>query len=410
MIEAKESGVQQTTMISVLKQTSYPAVLPPVVTRLKRWWISVRVRLRLAQVAYQLYGSVSGTIKAVRKLQQLKHQVNGKEQLRRCVTVNNKYYFGIYVPGFPSKVFDHYVMKEMNNLMPSGKNILSLEIIQLAITSKCPLQCEHCFEWKNLNQKDPFTKEELQQIIQQFQKAGCTQFHLTGGEPLVKLSLIEELVRSATADSEFWVLTSGFRFTKETAQRLKEAGVTGVIISVDHYDEALHNLFRGSDAAFSNAMDAAWFAREAGLVTAFSICVTQSFATRENLMRYANLAKDCGVSFVQLLEPKAVGHYENKPVLLSTEQIAVLDAFYLMISFEPEYQSHPVFLYHGYHQRKLGCFSGGSRILYIDSAGFINACPFCQTKSYKASDLIHGELTVADLNIGGCPTYTKREP
>jgi hypothetical protein len=119
------------------------------------------------------------------------------------------------------------------------------------------------------------------------------------------------------------------------------------------------------------------------------------------------LARHCGVGFVQLLEPKPVGHYNGKNITLNKEQTNLLDEFYLKINYGNEYKDFPVVIYHGFHQRRFGCFSGGDRVLYIDSAGYVDACPFCQTKSQLASKIISGEFPVADVRIDGCAAYKK---
>jgi MoaA/NifB/PqqE/SkfB family radical SAM enzyme len=322
--------------------------------------------------------------------------------------LNGKYYFGPYIPAFPSPIFNRHIQTELNKILAHDKPVNRLQVLQLAITNRCPLQCEHCFEWKNLNGAEPFTDHELATLVNKFQQAGCTQFHLTGGEPMVGMQRLRKLVNSATEDSEFTVLTSGLNMTPGNARLLKQAGVTGVIISLDHFDSALHNLFRGSPHAYDNAINAACYAKEAGLLTSFSICVTRSFVSKQNLLKYMQLARDCGVAFVQLLEPKPVGHYEGRDVFLSKEQMDILEDFYTTVNYGKEFNDYPVIIYHGSYQRKLGCLSGGDIVLYIDSAGFVDACPFCQTKSYHASKIISGEVSVNDLKIGGCPAYKTR--
>jgi MoaA/NifB/PqqE/SkfB family radical SAM enzyme len=397
--ELKETGNQQSKF--------YKKIKPPVVNGLHRVWVAIRVRTTILMIALKCYGSLFTAFKALRLMIMLKDTIGGKKQLRRCISLNGKYYFGIYIPAFPSQVFNRYVQTELNHLLPHKKPVNFLQVIQMAITTRCPLKCEHCFEWKNLNQPETFSQDELQMMIRKFQQTGCAQFHLSGGEPLVNIDRLTTLVTTSERSSEFYVLTSGLNLTAFNAKKLKESGITGVIISIDHYDPAMHDIFRGSDHAFSNAINAVHHARQAGLLTALSICVTRSFASQENLYKYANLARNCGVAFVQVLEPKPVGHYENKAVTLTKEHTDILDEFYLTINYSKKYRDYPVFLYHGFHQRKIGCFSGGDKLIYIDAAGYIDACPFCQTKNYHAKDIISGELPVSNLKIGGCPAYNK---
>jgi len=126
----------------------------------------------------------------------------------------------------------------------------------------------------------------------------------------------------------------------------------------------------------------------------------------KDLMKYADLAKSLQIPFIQLLEPKAVGHYEGKPVSLEESHYDLLERFYLLLNLDPAYTDYPVIIYHGFHQRRIGCLSGGNRILYIDSEGFVNSCPFCQTKSANIKDaLVTNENVMETIKASGCQRY-----
>ena len=383
---------------------------PPLnnITGFKRWLLMIWVRTYLLRLAVRMYGSLKTAIKTLRRVQEIKQAVYGSKQLRRSLKIDGRYYFAMYIPSFPSAAFNAFVHKELNRVTPVHKNNSPVQILQLAITSACPLHCEHCFEWDNLRKKDPFSAAELKKLMFQFIDDGCSVIHFTGGEPMVKLPLLMELLKHAPAACEYWILTSGWGLNEESATALKAAGLTGAVISLDHYNKEKHNQFRGSEHAFDDAINAAIAARKAGLVTAFSVCVTKTMANTYDLMNYAELAKQCGVAFVQLLEPKAVGHYQDQPVQLLPKHLQLLERFYLKMNFDPEYKSYPLFMYHGFHQRRIGCQSAGDRILYIDSAGFIDACPFCQTHTTHARSIINGELEIENISIGGCPAYKKQ--
>lgn len=377
-----------------------------IVRGLERTWVNVMISVTIFTLALKCYRSFRKAMKAIRDLQSFKNTVYGKDKKWRYLKVDGKYQFGIFFPAFRSNLFNRFIQTEFYHT--SGLHtqpVNRMQSVYLAITNTCPLKCEHCFEWNNLNRGETFTTDELKELISSFQEEGCTQFHFTGGEPLVKMERLEELIRHASPLSECWVLTSGLNLTPEHAIRLKKAGARGVFISLDHHDRERHNMFRGSEHAFDWAMQAAQNANQAKLVTAFTICMTRDFITEKNLMEYAELAKNCGVSFVQVLEPKALGHYEGKDVTLSKEHTNLLGEIYLKINFDPQFRDYPVFVYHGYYHRKMGCYSGGNRSLYVDSAGYINACPFCHSKNYDARDLITEKLTVDKIQIGGCSVY-----
>jgi MoaA/NifB/PqqE/SkfB family radical SAM enzyme len=156
---------------------------------------------------------------------------------------------------------------------------------------------------------------------------------------------------------------------------LKQKGLTGVLISLDHFDPSRHNEFRGHKNAFKWVIEGTRNAKNAGLVTTLSLCATRSFVSRKNLERYMELAKRLGVAFVQFIDVRASGRYAGQSVELSKEQIELLEGFYLKYNTDSKYSTYPIISYLGYHQRRMGCFGGGNRFFYIDTDGDAHLCP-----------------------------------
>ena len=74
------------------------------------------------------------------------------------------------------------------------------------------------------------------------------------------------------------------------------------------------------------------------------------------------------------------------------------------MNYDPAFINYPIISYHGYYQRKAGCFASGNRNIYIDTDGDINACPFCPSKVGNAisDDIL---LTINQLEKRGCGSY-----
>jgi len=369
----------------------------------ERRWVDLRAQLHILRLAIKNYGSLRKSIKVIRQLYHLEKSILGGLQTK-IIRLDGKFYHYLYAPGYPSKAFDNYIKAEFHRILPIKKKTNKLTFIIFAITSKCPLRCEHCFEWNNLNKSESFNSNELNLVISKFQNDGIAQFHLSGGEPMVRIKDLEQVIRQGRDKSEFYVLTSGFNFTPANAKALRQAGLTGVVISLDHFDPEMHNAFRGFNNSYDDVVFAVHNAHAQKLVVALSICVTRSFITWDNLLQYAKLAKELKVAFIQILEPKAVGHYEGKDVALNKDHFDLLNKFYLTLNFNPTYADYPIIVYHGYHLRTVGCFSGGNRMLYIDSEGYVNACPFCHTKNFNIKDVIHGQSATPVIQ-GTCPRF-----
>ena len=337
---------------------STPSRQPGKIERTIIWWA---IKTRIFYVACVVLKRPGLILKTFSNLLSLRNNVWGGD-LKKIYKVGDKYYFNQYTPGWPSKNYDKLIKGELLRHAFPLTATEKLSFIFLAITRKCPLRCEHCFEWDNLNQKEVFTKDTLFKTIDLFQKEGVLQFHFSGGEPMVRFKDLVQLIKFASRKSECWVVTSGFNFTRENAQWLKQVGCKGVVVSIDHYLPGLHNLFRGNDSSFEGAVNAVKEAKLAGMVVSISVCATKNFIDGGHLLPYMDFAKNLGVHFVQVLEPKNVGHYNDKDVLLASRHINELDAVFKMVNHSKAYRQYPTMLYHGYHQRRVGCFSGSRSV------------------------------------------------
>lgn len=327
-------------------------------------------------------------------------------QMKKVYKMNGRYYTNLYTPGWPSAAYNAMIKNELLRHAYPLTAIDKLCFIFFAVTRKCPMRCEHCLEWDNLNQKETFTGEELKHVVDIYQKQGVMQIHFSGGEPLVRIHDLAETIAYAKDKSECFVVTSGFNLTEENALLLKHSGCRGIIVSIDHYLPHLHNRFRNHNDIFNKAVAGVKASLHAGMLTTLSVCTTKEFIDGGHLLPYLEFAKNLGVHFVQLLEPKNIGHYSGQDVLLEEKHLKILEDFFTTINHEKKYKDYPVVMYHGFHQRRIGCYAG-SRSLYIDSAGDVHACPFCHTKSYNIKQVLNAKNKTIPVKENLCPRYGK---
>lgn len=383
-----------------------PGSSTPILSGWRKNYIHGRIILSLIQLTWEHYKNPLDVVRALQYLSRLRKRFFGDPRLKKIAYINGKYYLNLYNPGWNGEIFRKFMLSQLNDYKPVREKTNRFNNVILAITKKCTLQCDHCFEWESLNKKESLSTPDLIDIVEKLQQQGVSEIQFSGGEPLLKVERIIDILNSANKkQSSFWIDTSGFKFTMENAMRLREAGLTGVFVSLDHFDPAIHNQFRGFKDAFYLAKTAVKNALGQHFVVTLSLCITKEFATKENLLRYMEMAKKMGVAFVQFLEPKAVGHYRGKDVLLLPEQIEMVEEVYREMNFSNKYLSYPIITYHGYYQRRNGCFSGGYKGFYIDTDGDINPCPFCRKKlgNFKDSDL---EKALSTLRTSGCSEYS----
>ncbi len=385
-----ENYIGQTISVPYIKKdlTIVPQIKnkQSLVSGWKKKYAVLSFRLTIIGIAIKNYSNPWHWIYIPLSLIKLRRKTLGQHYLTKLACVDNRYYWGLYAPGWNGISFKNFIVAEMNHIIPVKQKVNRFINTYVAITKKCSLKCEHCYEWENLNKKETLSPDQLKSIVARLQEKGVSQIHFSGGEPLLKMDLLIDILNSAKKETDFWVLTSGFKLTFENAKKLKTAGLKGVMISLDHFDPEKHNQFRGFKDAYYWVENGVQNAIDNQLAVALTICTTKEFTTLDNLYTYANLAKKMEVSFIQLLEPKAVGHYSEKDVFLSDTQIQILEDFYLAMNYDPKYKDFPIISYHGYYQRRQGCFAAGNRSLYVDPDGDINACPFCQSKTGNVLD------------------------
>nr|MDQ3017898.1 radical SAM protein [Bacteroidota bacterium] len=400
--------IQPRTSSPLLTAESKKRVLPKrqeIITGIRKEIIEVLIRLEVLGLIIRHYPNPFTWLKVFQAMDPHRKSILGNRRVKKIAKVEGKYYWGAYIPAWPTDIFHDFLKAELHRVYQISSKTNRLTNIYLAITNKCPLQCDHCYEWDALNKKEKSSLDGLKNIVKKFQAEGVSQIHLSGGEPLVKIKDVIELLQTSKKNSEFWVLTSGFNLSMENALSLRRAGLSGVMISLDHYDAEWHNMFRGFENAYTGAIDGARNSISAGLVTVLNLCVTKAFVSEDNLMKYMELAQNLGVAFVQFLEPRAVGHYKGQNVDLTREQELIVEEFYIKMNYDDLYKDYPAVCYHGYHQRRMGCHAAGKRSVYIDTVGDVHACPFCQAATGNAhTDDIHG--CMGTLQKTGCHKFS----
>lgn len=341
--------------------------------------IQLHAFLALFREGLRLYRNPWKAARALARILRNRRKIQGGFRMSKLACAGGRYYFSPMAPGFPSPQFQQYGRWELSRVsttpLPYG-----LQATFFAITRKCPLRCEHCYEWETLNQKEQLSRKDLLDILHKLQEHGTSTVFLEGGEPMMRYKDILYLLANARGGSDFWIITSGFNLNRERAEALKAAGLTGVMVSLDHHEAEAHNAFRGHHQAFAWAIRAVELAKQAGLVTSLSLCATRSFTNQDNLQAYLRLAHRLGVAFVQILEAQSVGHYAGQDVQLSPAQRQLLTDIFCRYNGEPSYRDYPILFYPAFQQERFGCFGSGNRSLYIDAEGDLHACPFCQDK------------------------------
>jgi len=344
----------------------------------RAWLVKVRAGMTMLRISKKTLGNPVDAIKALRMLSRQRKRLHGNRKDYKIVKVKDQYYWSINTPGFPSPGFNAVIQREILKAFNKDSVQTPLQTLIFSITSRCHYSCEHCFEGDNIQKNEHLKFEELGTVMDDALKNKIPHMQIGGGEPMLRFDDLVTLMERAKGKIDFWLSTSGYGLLPEKARLLKNAGLTGATISLDHWDEARHNQFRNHKEAYHWVREAVKNCNDAGIVTNLTLCVTREMANENDLMKYLILARNLKVPFVRFLEARKAGSYADKDILLrKEEQEAVVD-FYLKMNSGKQYKTFPIIQFPGYHQRKIGCFGAGNRYLHIDAKGDYHSCPFCR--------------------------------
>src|SRR6202142_4724226 len=88
------------------------------------------------------------------------------------------------------------------------------------INSICNLTCEHCFYWRNLNQRDDLSLEEFRKLSVEL--GNFENLNLSGGEPFIRPEFADvcQLFIENNSVKRIYVPTNGY-FTERTEKQLR---------------------------------------------------------------------------------------------------------------------------------------------------------------------------------------------
>ncbi len=309
------------------------------------------------------------------------YRLRKKWKLNKSIKFGDRFYSSPVVPSFPSPAFDRMVASGGLNFSSYGTSQKrNLDQVFLAVTNKCPLRCQHCYEKYNLQEEEKISVAVLADLIKQIQQKGVNIIILTGGEPMQRFNDLLLLLRTADLTrTEFHIHTSGYGVTPEKARALKDAGLEAAAVGLDDADPIRHDRLRGS-GSFKMAIKALACLNEAGILTYVNLCATRELIRSNDLWTYFNLVKNLNVSMIQLLEPRPCGGLLSfdDGYLLNQEECSILKDFYIKGNTAKEFKNYPLIYYPHFleNPENQGCLMAGLSHFYIDSSGNVTPCVF----------------------------------
>src|SRR5918992_3042887 len=173
------------------------------------------------------------------------------------------------------------------------------------LTHRCPLHCPYCSNPVDLLRAEAeLTTDEWKRVFSEARGLGVLQLGLSGGEPLLRKDL-EDLAAHARGVGLYSTLvTSGLGLTRTRAERLKEAGLEHIQISIQDSDPVVAERIAGVRSVRHKEAAAA-LVRELGF--AFTINVVLHRANLDRIGEIIDLAAELGADRIELANTQYYG-------------------------------------------------------------------------------------------------------
>lgn len=270
-----------------------------------------------------------------------------------------------HLPPLNSKAFRRFVS---NHIV---KQIDGPTHAQVGITNLCNQDCTYCYSKKRTGKL--MNKEEIIQTVMDLKELGVCWLGITGGEPLLNKDLAQ-IISLVGDDITLKLFTNGTNMSYEKAKELKAAGLTYVSISLDHWEESIHNTVRRSDIAFKCALLAIENCKKAGLHVSVSSVLSKEMIKNNETEKLISFLIAQGVHEAWLSEAKPTSEYAwNEESVINEAERQKL------CKLQDEYNAKGKitinYLGHFEGKESFGCFAG-NKMVYIDSFGEVSPCVF----------------------------------
>jgi len=144
--------------------------------------------------------------------------------------------------------------------------------IDLHLTNRCNLACEHCSVLAGRTHYDEMPLESWVEIVDQAAALGCNYFDFTGGEPALYPDIFALVRYISSLGKHLEMQSNGLLLTNTILVDLWKSGLRNLVVSLDG-PPATHEHVRGISGAFARTTEAIRHSVEIGYSVRVAMCI-----------------------------------------------------------------------------------------------------------------------------------------
>ena len=223
-----------------------------------------------------------------------------------------------------------------------------LRDLRISVTDRCNFRCTYCMPrevfgpgYQFLDRAEILSYEEIARLARIFVKQGVEKLRITGGEPLVRRDLHTLIVqlRDIPGLKDLTLTTNG-SLLRQQAQKLKDAGLERITVSLDSIDDEVFQAMNDSGVPVAVVLDGIEAAKEAGLTPIKVNAVVKRGTNDHTIVDLARHFKGTGVivRFIEYMDVGATNGWQLEHVVPAREMAKRIDAVFPIEPAEANYR------------------------------------------------------------------------
>ena len=173
--------------------------------------------------------------------------------------------------------------------------------VDLFITSRCNLNCVHCFSSTADQTVYELSVEEVQSILGQLERLRVLQLRINGGEPLLHPQIDKILTTLRDMRFSKSMLTNGTVLDEERVRLLRDSAVTPTV-SLDDSNAEGHDLFRGVEGSYERTIESLKLLQRHGVQFGINCCLhKRNLRDHKEIIDLALRHGACRITFLDLV-------------------------------------------------------------------------------------------------------------
>lgn len=219
--------------------------------------------------------------------------------------------------------------------------------IRISVTDRCNFRCPYCMPAEIFGEKYAFLKrqdllsyEEITRILKILLSLGAAKVRLTGGEPLLRKDLdqLVQMIVGLEGVADLAMTTNAYLLDQH-AQKLADAGLKRITVSLDSLDDEVFQKMNGQRASVADVLRGIAAAQTAGFEPIKINAVVQRGVNDHTLVELANYCRQKGhiLRFIEYMDVGTGNGWKMDDVVSADEILALLQAQIPLVELESEY-------------------------------------------------------------------------